>query len=123
MRITTRASRRSGRTMNSFHPAAGDQKLCPGLIVKAADLDDRMSVGSVLNELAIADEHSRMINVPWGGTEEEQVARLEIFAVYGDHAAPRGLFVCVARHIEAAGTHQHLRETGAVEAKARPASP
>src|SRR5580698_1962480 len=106
-----------------FHSAAGDQKVSPGLVVDAADLDDRMSVGAVVNELAIADEHSGVSDVARRGTEKKQVARLKILTVDWDHTFPRGLLVGIARHVEPAGAHQHLREARTVEAKTRTASP
>jgi hypothetical protein len=35
----------------------------PGLIVEPADLDSRMAVGCVVNELTVADEHSGVRDV------------------------------------------------------------
>jgi hypothetical protein len=107
----------------SLHSPAADQKLRPGLIVEAADLDDRTSVGGVVNKLSVTDIHSGVGNVARAGTKEEQVAGLQVFALDRDHASPCGLLIGVAGHVEAAGAHQHLREAGAVEAKARSASP
>ena len=107
----------------SFHSAAGDQQTRPRLIVQAADLDDRMTVGGVVNKLAIANVHSGVSNVFRRGTEEEKVPGLKVLALDRDHALPRGLLVRVAGHDFPAGAHQHLRKAGTVKAKAGTASP
>jgi len=82
-----------------------------------------MSLGGVVNKLTVTDVHSGVRDGFRRGAKEEQIARLESFAVYGNHARPRGLLVGIARHIDAARPHQHLRETGAIVAKARTPTP
>ena len=46
-----------------------------------------------------------------------------MLAVDGRYPFPSRLQISIARHIDAATTHQHLRKTGAVIAQARAATP
>ncbi len=53
----------------------------------------------------------------------EQVAGLQVLAVDGSDAAPFGLRLGVARHVDAAAAAEHLREAGAIVAVAGSAAP
>ena len=47
----------------SFEPSATDQQMRPGLIVQPADLDSRMAVSCVVDELTVTDEHAGVRDV------------------------------------------------------------
>lgn len=53
-----------------FHPSAGDEQVRPGLVVQAADLNDGMSIGGVVNELTAANVHPCMRDVLLGRAEK-----------------------------------------------------
>ena len=47
----------------SFEPSASDQQMRPGLSVQPADLDSRMAVSCVVDELTVTDEHAGVRDV------------------------------------------------------------
>jgi hypothetical protein len=53
-----------------FHPSAGDEQVRPGLVVQAADLNDGMTIGGVVNELTAANVHPCMRDVLLGRAEK-----------------------------------------------------
>src|SRR5262249_60109496 len=92
-------------------------------IVEAADLDHGPVVGGGVDELAAADVHAGVGDLPGGFAEEQQIARLERGALDGLHTFPAGLRAGVTRDDDAAAAAEHLGEAGAVVAKTGSAAP
>ena len=107
----------------SFDPSAGDQQMRPRLIIEPADLDSRTTVSCVVDELTVTNEHAGVRDVIGGTAEEQKISGAQVFAVDRENAVPCGLLVRIARHVDSAASHQHLRKAGTIESKTGPPAP
>lgn len=69
-----------------------------------------MSIGGVVDELAVSDVHAGVRNIFQRRAKKEQISGLQIAPFDLGHAAPSRLQIGIARHVDAAGADQHLRE-------------
>src|SRR4051812_1764773 len=107
----------------SLGAAACDQQLGPRLGVKSTDLHHGMIVRAVVNELSVADVHTRVRDLFWGRTKKKQVPSLQMLAFDSNNSSPRGLLIGITRQVDSASAQQHLGKSGTIETEARTPSP
>ena len=90
-----------------LYSPARHQQARPWLILPSADLDTRMAISCVMDEMAVPNEHARMSDVIGGTAEKQEVAGAKTFPFDRSRAWPGGLHFGITWHDDSPAARQH----------------